>query len=592
MNKSIKDSYPPDSQETIHQVTLDEEQTQAVQSTGHCLICASPGSGKTTVLAHRSKYLLVTNPSAKILAVTFGRHAATELNQRILNLVPSAASRIVCGTFHKMAKMQFNAAGMKTNIIYDIHRIELIQKILLEFGLHHLSAEGVSDTIDYAKARGELHNFPSEVQPVFDRYTNLLKERELMDLQDLILRSVEGIKSDIVKPIKANFILVDEVQDADTNQWEWLTCHADQGCQITAVGDDDQSIYAWRSAQGYPGMKAFSDRYQAKQIFLQSSYRCPQNILEKASRLVALNGSRFEKQTISRSQIRGEISLVESLNSEDESKIITQQIIVDSKRGTCAILARAGFALDEMEVALTVAGVPHKRVDSKSLWDRPGAALFLSYLQGLDADKFDGLEPLLLESGCILNNIDDLRRRCAANTSGSATRFAHLQDVSATKANKFIIMIQESFKKCRKLIKENNLSEMFFEAAATVKEISSARELMVITLCQELLAKLEGSLSHRLIFLRQKKKLEMAPVMLMTMHASKGLEFDFVYIVGCHYSSFEDRFRNIQEERRLWFVAMTRARIKVTISNFHYALRQTIQFVQEMELQQGRPIFF
>jgi superfamily I DNA/RNA helicase len=489
-----------------------------------------------------------------------------------------------------MAKVQLNAAKTSAEVIFAVHRIELIRGILRELELEQWPPEGVAENFETYKANLCQDGLPNFLEGAFRRYEKVLRERGLVDLQDLIAMAVEGMRAGTVKPLAVAHLQVDEAQDLDRNQWELIDLHARSGVLITAVGDDDQSIYGFRSARGYNGLLEFRERYNAKTLFLGTSYRCPKAILGPAARLVKVNENRFDKVLISASNDYAHVDVVPTESSEEEVAWIADDLLKYSQKGSCAILARFNISLDFVEVALTARDIPYTRVESTSIWEHEGPALLLAFLDGLDKDSIDGAEPLLLKSGCSLQTTSAWRMRCNSPTA-ALHQFSHLDGIKAGKSNKVVRAIQQGIRSCYEKLGENDLSEVLDIAADLVKQVTPLYGHRVIDLCCKAIARLHGSLAERVRFLQRKKERKVDNVQLMSVHAAKGLEFDYVFLTGCHQEKPIERSlpdSEIEEERRIWYVALTRARKMVQISRSRRPVGYSSLFLPEMGFMQQR----
>jgi hypothetical protein len=272
---------------------LDAAQAEAVAADGHCLILACPGAGKTRTLAAKSARLLKAAPGARVCAVTFTREAAREIRARILQEAGEGAEgRVVAGTFHALCWRQLGGsrepvAGEGERSAYAARAAAAVRA--------ELQPETALAIIEACKA-GSPVPFPGlDTGRLLAAYQEILLRNGKIDFQDLVARALEGMRRGTVAPVPATHLLVDEFQDTDESQLAWVFAHARAGAQVTAVGDDDQSIYGWRRALGHEGMERFAAHLGAKRLFLGTNYRSRPEIVEAAARLIERNRGRQAK---------------------------------------------------------------------------------------------------------------------------------------------------------------------------------------------------------------------------------------------------------------------------------------------------------
>lgn len=277
---------------------LNEAQRRAVEAEESILCCACPGSGKTTVVITKVRHILKTHPDPWIVMTTFSRDAADEMLGRISGkkdqgkkdapppLTPEQLKRITIGTFHSLAMRQLKEIGKVGKILSDIEARHLINR-----ALHDAGSELSIDDADAIIARCKSDSAYAAEHPDYARLTKAYCKLQLasnaQDFTDLILLANKFMAQGKLKPLKATHLLSDETQDIDQMQYDWLMHHIPQGAILTAVGDDDQSIYGFRRSLGYKGMMDIVTATGADIITLDTNYRSTAGIVDAASKLIA-----------------------------------------------------------------------------------------------------------------------------------------------------------------------------------------------------------------------------------------------------------------------------------------------------------------
>ncbi|KDN94706.1 ATP-dependent helicase [Hydrogenovibrio marinus] len=590
---------------------LNIHQIKCVEEDGHILIIAGAGSGKTTVLSHRSQRLLQEQPGSTLMAVTFTRDAANELKGRILKRVPDANERVGAGTFHSLALDQLKRSGIKRKILSEQESLEFIKSAMSNYEHEGADPYEVAKMFAAAQSMANPDSYPVFLtnpyyKSVWEDYRALKDESALMDFGDMLHLAVEGMRNGTVQPFRASYILGDEAQDMDEIQHEWIMLHAMNGSIITLVADDDQSIYAFRNASGYEGLVTFVDRLQAKKMMLPINYRCGHEILALGRTLIENNKKRLDKPIEAGVEFPGEVlkpvfapfsKETDTYKRHRELEVVVSNIITDHHRNggfqEWAILSRDNFSLSYLERFLNEQRIIYHR-DVGSVWDSRAGRIFLSLLRYLSDNDW-------LEIATFLNNFITSKFLFQNIRTMNLTELYRLE--SEKNENKNLakkncdvlkdLIYQE--RQWRTMLDEKRIDEVingvadFFVANLRAffrndKSYSAARDILGI--CVQLLSRRnENSLSRRLFMEtsplvkktdQRKAKMDTAKrdgklfVSLNTMHSSKGLEFDNVYIVGCDDDALlkpnEAGMLDVEEERRLMYVAITRARKKLGFS--------------------------
>jgi len=316
-------------------IELNQYQARAVNAAGHCTVLACPGSGKTRVLSMRAARLLSENKTGRLCAVTFTRDAAIELRTRILQLCGEReAKRIAVGTFHSVALSQIRRLKNSSTIklLSDGERTGLLKRCYAQYKCD-TPFDKVHSAIDRAKSKlGRTIFADPGVEDVFDAYQNLLATERGMDFADILLTVVNGIQDESIKPLSVRWLLADEFQDADEVQAQWVIEHGKAGIEVTIVGDDDQSLYAFRNALGYAGMQRVTQLLVAQEITLPINYRCAPNILAHAATLIAHNPNRAGKSIEPDRAAIGIIKVHRTADRYHEADMVVKAIQATSKQ--------------------------------------------------------------------------------------------------------------------------------------------------------------------------------------------------------------------------------------------------------------------
>lgn len=547
---------------------LNPQQREVAQMRRHCVAIACPGAGKTKTIAAKAAFLL-EDPVTAVGAVTFSKDAALELRDRILRATrPGAKPRLTAGTFHSLAFRQLGlGGGARRDIASEGDRTGLLARVLAELGLNWKVEEAVP-VIERIKTRfGRVDQGTTEEQ-LYNAYQEALARNGKIDFQDMLRLSVAGMEKGEIEPYAFTDLLVDEFQDTDPLQYRWVELHARAGARVTVVGDDDQSIYGFRAAMGFSGMESFATAFEAQRVVLGSNYRCRSEILDAADRLIRHNQDRIPK--LLRAE-RGAGGTVNSQRFDDEyadavAAIESLQPKLAAGR-SCAILARTNRILDPIESVCRSHGVPYFRASGQSIINRPQGALMCNLLEIVQGTKLNGLDAVLGHSGMGSAHLAALHR-----DMGPALAQRQKKDLVALGLPEDTATAYRAFMK--RLSEWQALRERQFFGLA----LEGVREWMLtyaktdpairaIQATYDVIARLNGSFTERIEFLkRDNNKPVDGALVLTTMHSSKGLEWDHVWISRAEENVVPDDKSPESEERRLFYVAMTRARDTLTIA--------------------------
>ncbi|MDA9222324.1 UvrD-helicase domain-containing protein [Candidatus Pelagibacter sp.] len=600
---------------------LNNAQKEAVlHLDGPLLIVAGAGSGKTKVLTSRIAHIINKKKAFpnQILSVTFTNKAAKEMQNRVSSILNSEAIGLSwLGTFHsicaKLLRKHAPAAGLTSNftIIDTDDQVRLIKNICKaeNIDIKQLAPRFILSIIDRWKNKGFYPDevvinkndiFEKTILPLYKIYQQKLLDLNACDFGDLILHVVKVLeKNQDIRNIYSNnfkYILVDEYQDTNYIQSRWLNLLSEKHKNLCCVGDDDQSIYSWRGAE-IKNFLEFDQVYKnSKVIRLEENYRSTQNILSVASNLIANNQNRVGK-TLKTTMEEGDLVKLNCFkNGKDEAIGVSDEIEKKLKKkysfNNIAILVRAIFQTREFEERFLKIGLPYRILGGTKFYERAEIKDCVAYLRLIHQPKDD------LAFGRIVNNP---KRAIGESTIKLIHKFSKENSVSLEIASKKLI--EENLIKPKTKI---GLSSFLFlmdkwRNDINIKKINHVKLLQLVLdesgyssmlknkkdlenenrleNIKELLSamkdfdNLESFLEHVALATSVDQDWDGEKVNMMTMHGSKGLEFDVVFLPGWeeglfpHQKSIEEKGQNgLEEERRLAYVGITRAKKKALIS--------------------------
>ncbi len=600
---------------------LNEEQKEAVSYlNGPLLIVAGAGSGKTRVLTSRIAHIIKSkkaNPN-QILSVTFTNKAAQEMRNRVSAMLEKEAIGIPwLGTFHsvsaKLLRRHARAVGLNSNfsIIDQDDQIRLIKNICKSenIDIKKLSPNYILSVINGWKNKGL---YPEKVKPsnknIFEKgilkiykiYQKKLLDLNTCDFGDLILHCVNIFENnnDILEIYSNNFkyILVDEYQDTNYIQSKWLNFLAKKHNNICCVGDDDQSIYSWRGAE-IKNFLGFDKIYKnTKIIRLEKNYRSTQNILETASILISNNLKRVGKNLKTTKDEGDLVKLNCFRNAKDEAIGVSDQIEKNIKTknslNKIAILVRAIFQTREFEERFLKIGLPYRIIGGTKFYERAEIKDCIAYLrliyQNKDDLSFERIvnNPKRSIGDTTIKQINEFAKKNLLSLENSSKKLIELNLIKPKAKiglNSFLNLILKwrndlnikkfhHVKLMQLILDESGYSGMLKNKKDIENEnrLENIKELLV---AMKEFDNLESFLEHVSLATSIDQKWDGEKVNLMTMHASKGLEFDFIFLPGWeeglfpHQKSIEENGeKGLEEERRLAYVGITRAKKNAYIS--------------------------
>ncbi|WP_299074978.1 DNA helicase Rep [uncultured Paraglaciecola sp.] len=602
---------------------LNPGQNQAVNFiSGPCLVLAGAGSGKTRVITNKIAYLVreCELPARYIAAVTFTNKAAREMKERVAQTLGKKEARgLKVSTFHTLGlniiKSEVKTLGLKPgfslfddkdsmSLLKDLTELEFDGDKELLSALQSCISNWKNDLILPEDLKNQTLS-PSEVEHAefYQRYYNHLRAYNALDFDDLILLPTILLKNnETVRQKwqnKIRYLLVDEYQDTNTSQYELVRLLVGERARFTVVGDDDQSIYSWRGARPQNLVLLQSDFPKLKVIKLEQNYRSSERILHCANILIQNNPHVFEKKLFSELGYGDPLQVIVAKNEEHEAERVVAELMAHKFMGATsfkdyAILYRGNFQSRVFEKVLMSNRIPYKISGGMSFFGRTEVKDIMAYLRLLVNQDDDnallrvintptrGIGRVSLEK---LGNLANQNR-----TSMFEAAFdPNLQNVLSGKAlvsveqfSRWIVELSDravrgdGIATIREMIKAMGYEEWLYESSTSPKAAEMAMA-NISTLFGWISDMLEGSeldppmtlqeVVNRLILRdmmeRGEDDEEADQVQLMTLHASKGLEFPYVFMVGMeegllpHQSSIDED--NIDEERRLAYVGITRA---------------------------------
>ncbi len=600
-------------------VSLNKNQKEAiVDLDGPCLIVAGAGSGKTKVLTSRVAHIIKQKKAwpNQILCVTFTNKAAREMQNRIFGYLDQKISSLPwLGTFHsvsaKLLRRHAEAVGLNSRftIIDQEDQLRLIKNICKaeKIDVKKISPQFILAFINQWKNKGLLPNdvvakrgLPLEkaILSIYKFYQDRLKILNSCDFGDLILLCVIMFKKnpDILDLYHKNFkyILVDEYQDSNYVQSQWLNLLAKKNNNICCVGDDDQSIYSWRGAE-IKNFLDFNKTYKnTKIIKLEQNYRSTQNILSAASGLIAKNSDRMGKKLWTESKDGELVKLTCYKNGKEEatgvSDIIENKLKKKYPLNNISILVRAIFQTREFEERFLKIGMGYRVIGGTKFYERAEIKDSVAFLRIVN-QKNDDLAferiinvPKRSVGDSTIKQLYEWGRKNKKSLEDSATELLQLNKIKP-KTKLGLVKILNLFNKWRidlKNKKNYELMEIILDESGYSKMLKDKKDLESegrLENLKELIRgmhdfdSLQGFLEHVALATSIDQDWDGQKVNLMTMHAAKGLEFDVVFLPGWeeglfpHQKSLEEKGDlALEEERRLAYVGITRAKKESFIS--------------------------
>ncbi|MGX3020524.1 DNA helicase II [Ursidibacter sp. B-7004-1] len=607
---------------------LNDKQREAVAAPlGNYLVLAGAGSGKTRVLTHRIAWLIgVENiPEASILAVTFTNKAAAEMRHRIEHTLSQSSNHRLfgmwVGTFHSIANRLLRMHYLDANLPQDFQIMDsedqqrLIKRLLKLHNIDekHFPPKQVAWFINAKKDQGlrakdiersDDVNTQKLVQ-IYQIYQDACDRAGLLDFAELLIRTYELFKQNklILQRYQQRFrqILIDEFQDTNNIQYDLIHLLAGNSSNVMIVGDDDQSIYGWRGAQVENIQRFLDDYTNAQTIRLEQNYRSTGNILSAANGLIANNENRLGKNLWTDSGEGEPVDIYCAFNELDEARFVASQIKQwkedEGELNQCAVLYRSNSQSRVIEEALIQASIPYRIYGGMRFFERQEIKDALAYLRLIANRQDDAAFERVVNTPPrsigdrtldILRQLTRTRQITLWQAIQVAVQEEQLSGRAASALLRFVDLInaleQETeqmplFEQTDFVIRKSGLYEMYKQEKGEKGEVRIENLEELVTAARQFnkpdeaeeMSDLTAFLTHASL---ESGETQASPhqdyVELMTLHSAKGLEFPRVFIVGVEEGIFPSGMSfdegRLQEERRLAYVGITRAKKKLTIS--------------------------
>lgn len=616
---------------------LNPEQYRAVTTVnGAILIIAGAGSGKTRVITFRIAHMLDMGiPQSQILALTFTNKAAKEMADRVKELTQRKLQNLTVSTFHafgvKVLRADIDKLGYRENFsIYDeTDRTALIKECgrELKFSPDALDIYKISQLFSNIKTGRKNWQTENDMyRQLYDCYQEGLKLYNAVDFDDLIVLPIKLFREnpDVLERYRDRFkyIMVDEFQDTSHQQYELMHLLADEN--VAVVGDDDQSIYSWRGAD-YQNIINFEKDFKVTEIRLEQNYRSTGTILDAANGVISHNTNRKDKKLWSGKGEGKPIEIYMPENETEEANFIAesiQGIAIEEKKtyDDFGVLIRANTQSRYIEEAFLQANIPYTMSGGTSFFERKEIKDIISYLRVI-ANHDDDINLLRIINvprrgigRAAIQVINEEAEKLGSTLWMAIQSLVQAEDSAASENLKedlqdFINLIESNrqkllsgrglSKKVREMVEEINYKDyLITEYSKSEKAVRF--KLKNIELLLEMMERWEidpdntnpslFNYLNRITLMSRDNgddENDKGKVNLMTIHASKGLEFPVVFIAGAeeglipHQRSVDENSGNVEEERRLFYVAITRAREKLIISSCQK--RRKMQAIIECE---------
>ena len=602
---------------------LNPEQKQAVTCTdGPLLVLSGAGTGKTKVLTTRLAYILAQRKAApwNCLVVTFTNRAAREMTQRARNMIGDMVDAVWMGTFHgicvKILRQNAALAGLNSNftILGEDDQRRVIKQICETQGIDDKKypPQGLLDKIQLWKDKGltvdkinqDFHG--NVLTNVYKLYQARLLELNCVDFGDILLYSLNILMSnpDVLSKYQERFkyIMVDEYQDTNVTQYLLLRLLCQKHRNLCCVGDDDQSIYSWRGAEIENILRFEKDFEDAKIIRLERNYRSTANILEAASALISHNHDRLGKnlrvsENSPAAQVDNcKVKVVSTYSGSDEAEYIADEIDNLHRKGLeyshIAILVRTAAQTREFEEKFMSEAIPYQVIGGPKFYERAEIRDILAYLRviaqphddlaleriinkparGIGAKTIEKFETEACSSGISMYMaIEKILNEGLLSGKSKSSVSELINNFNIWQQNAQALSPDEI---ADQVIEESGYMEMLRndKSADAEGRIENLKELVNVMSDRDQYPTLNDFLEHVSLVMENDNSLDSNKVTLITLHSAKGLEFDAVFLPGWeeglfpHQRSLDEGAGALEEERRLAYVAMTRARRNLWIS--------------------------
>ena len=623
---SLPELPPPSPSDPPYLQGLNGPQRQAVLTTeGPVLMLAGAGTGKTAALTARLAHIIATRRAwpSEILAVTFTNRAAREMRERIGRMIGDAVEGMPwLGTFHsicaKMLRRHAELVGLQSNftILDTDDQLRVLKQIIQAEGLDEKRwpARQLAALIDKWKNRGltppDLDAGDKEAYAdgkgghFYALYQARLKTLNACDFGDLLLHMLVILKNhrDVLEQYQQRFkyILVDEYQDTNASQYLWLRLLAQARKNICCVGDDDQSIYSWRGAEVANILRFEKDFPGATVIRLEQNYRSTPQILAAASALIAQNSDRLGKTLWTELDAGDKVRVVGVWDGPEEARRVGEELEDLQRRRVsldrAAILVRAQFQTREFEDRFIAIGMPYRIVGGFRFYERAEIRDALAYLRLVQSPADDlAFERIVNvpkrglgdKAVARIHQFARIDRTPLFHAASRITETDELTPQARRQLANFVAMMRGwqskagelSHPELTQLILDESGYTAMLQADRSAEAAGRLENLSELVRAMEEYDSLEAFLEHVSLVMDRDNDDQTETVTIMTIHAAKGLEFDHVFLAGWEDGVFpsqramdEGGTASLEEERRLAYVAITRARQRASI--YHAANRR------------------
>lgn len=601
-----------------------EQHAAATAAQRNWLVLAGAGCGKTRVLVHRMAWSIVTGKARPhgILAVTFTNKAAREMLQRFNGLLGGAHDNMWISTFHGIAHRLLRIHAKDAGLAGDFRicdseeQLRIVRRVILQLRLDEeiWAPRRAQAFINARKEEGlrprhlrQSRTAPEELVRIYEEYHGICEREARVDFAELLLRAFELLrgKADILSRYRERFphVFVDEFQDTNALQYAWLQLLVGERGRLFAVGDDDQSIYSWRGARPEHVYRFRRDFPDGGLLRLERNYRSTGNILKAANRLIAYNESRVGHKQLWTDRGDGEqVVLYSAYNEWDESRYVAEEILSWKDRGRdyagVAVLYRVSAQSRALEEALLRTEIPYRIYGGLRFYERQEIKHALAYLQlAVSPGENASFERVVNfpPRGIGMQTLETLRAVAGRRRCSLWQAAAHVveEDAMSRRAlgalEKFLCLIGElaaridalplaeaveTATRVSGLIDHYRKDEKDAFRLENLEELTAAAAAFEETRKEQMpeMSPVIGFLSHTTLDSGEEHTADSGQdhVRLMTLHAAKGLEFDKVFLVGMEEGLFPHHLclesaEQIEEERRLCYVGMTRARRSLTL---------------------------
>ena len=591
---------------------LNEQQKEAVLAVeGPVMVFAGAGSGKTRTLTYRVAYMIdqVKIKSYNILAITFTKKATNEMKERLLDLIGTFANQVTISTFHSLCARILRrdivhlGYDRSFNILDEEEQLRIVNEVLKENNIDKkkLPARYLQKVIKHCKSFGTLPEDPFE-KTAFNYYEEKMQDLNLLDFDDLLLKTYELFSKypDILKKYSDIFkyVLVDEFQDTNLTQYKIIKMLTIESRNIFVVGDDDQSIYSFRGTN-YENMQLFKKDFpEFKMFYLTENYRSPQSILDGCNRLIRNNIDREKKELFSSNPgDPNDVVIHQAINEKSEVDFILDHIfslkMKDVEYKDIAILYRSSILLRNIELGIIQMGIPYKVYGGVPYLRRREIKDVISYLKFIidndDVYSFRRIVnvPSRLLGETTINKVLELKDKYKISIFEAIDS---TKSILSAKRYQSLIEFKELILEFKEMINSTNLIDLYEKLLEKIEyreylksdedsedRLDNVEEFKSILYQIEeehsdlpRIEKLQEAFDQALLNddTKQTQKQDVNGITLSTIHSVKGLEFDYVFVVGLEENVFPNVRKfgepgELEEERRIAYVAFTRAKNKL-----------------------------